>query len=147
MRLNHIYIMWKKGFLLCAIGFLLAGCHVQATESVEKEEGSVTNLNYELVDPPYDDAINQAISQHQEQAGLATVQHQNHTYAIITLGQRPSAGYKIVIKKVEQSSDKIIVSYSEQKPTGMALTVISYPAVVVKLPATKLAIQANQIDQ
>ena len=139
----HVNIKWKNMLTLFIVGLLLVGCNVQANGVVAKEEGSGASLNYELVAPPYDSDIQQIIQQNKKNTGFKTINKDSNTFVIIHLGQRPSAGYKVVIDKVEKTSDKILITYSEKKPEGMAASVITYPAAVIKLPKTGLPIQVQ----
>jgi len=142
----HVNINWKNILTLFIVGLLLVGCNVQANGVIAKEEGSGASLNFELVSPPYDSDIQQIIQQNRKNTGFKTVDKGSNTYVIIHLGQRPSAGYKVEVDKVEKTSDKIRITYSEKKPEGMAASVITYPAAVIKLPKTSLPIQVQKTN-
>jgi hypothetical protein len=63
-------------------------------------------------------------------------------YVYIALGERRTGGYHINIDSVEQSGDRILVSYSEIKPADneMVTQVLTYPWIVLKVDS-KLPIE------
>lgn len=146
MRNKRVNIKWKTLLTLFILGFILMGCNVQGNRVIAKEEGSGASLKYELVTPPYDADIQQMIDKNKKNAGYKTIQQGSDTLVMIFLGQRPSGGYKIVVDKVEKKSDQVTIFYSEKKPEGMAISVISYPSSVIKIPKTSLPIVVKKTN-
>lgn len=141
----RINMKWKSllGCLLI-LSTLIACSSTPAMVTVAQEERSDSSLSYEIMNPPYEAGIEKIVHKIKKQAGMETIQSGNHTLVVIAAGQRPSAGYKLVIDKVEKKGDKIVISYSEKKPQGMAASVITYPTLVVKLSKTDLPIQLQK---
>jgi hypothetical protein len=52
---------------------------------------------------------------------------------IISLGHKPSPGYRINIPKIKMKKKSVIIYYSEEKFSNTALTVISYPYCLIKI--------------
>ncbi len=144
----RINMKWKSilGCLLL-LSTLVACSSTPTMLKVAQQERSESSLSYEIISPPYDSGLEKIVHKMKKQAGVETIQHKKHTLVVITLGQRPSAGYKLVIETVQKKADKIVISYSEKKPQGMAASVISYPTLVVKLAKTDLPIQIHKSDQ
>ncbi|MBP1932836.1 protease complex subunit PrcB family protein [Ammoniphilus resinae] len=134
-----------KFILLCLMSMLLLiGCTAQAANpDSERKEGP---LKAEIIAPPYQSAVENQVESVKKKGGIKTVTLKDNLYVIFSLGQRPSAGYKINIEKVEKQSNQIVIYYSEQKPTGMALTVLTYPTVVLKMPKSDLPITLKAIN-
>lgn len=144
----RINMKWKSIFAFLIIFSTLVACSNTPTlVTVAQEERSDRLLSYEIVNPPYDSGLERIVHKMKKQAGMETIQSGKHTLVVIALGQRPSAGYKLVIEKVERKADKIVISYSEQKPQGMAASVITYPTLVVKLSKTDLPIQLQKNNE
>lgn len=60
------------------------------------------------------------------------------SYLIVTLGERPTAGYTVHIQKVEQQGNALHVYVKEKPPAkgAMVIQVISYPYTVVSINGT-----------
>jgi len=58
----------------------------------------------------------------------------NKTYLVLTMGQRPSAGYHIELTKLGITDGKLIVQaeYVKPKPDELVATVITYPSLVIE---------------
>jgi len=144
MKQLSIKINGKLLLLTVMSILLLVGCTAQAAHpNSERKEGP---LKAEVIAPPYQSAVENQVESVKKKGGLKIVTLKDNLYVIFSLGQRPSAGYKINIEKVEKQSNQIVIYYSEQKPTGMALTVITYPTVVLKLPTQDLPIIVKAIE-
>lgn len=60
-----------------------------------------------------------------------------HTYILVTWGEKRTGGYTVTIDSVKQKGEKLVVSVSYQEPQGFAIQVITYPYAIVAIPATE----------
>jgi len=78
------------------------------------------------------------VATHVQGAYTGTTTLNGETYALISLGMRPTAGYDVVIWRVFQTEagGVVIVSWSEQTPgPGQVVAqVVTYPHVVLRFP-------------
>lgn len=60
-------------------------------------------------------------------------------FIILNMGEQPSSGYSISVKKVEETPTKIIITTQDNEPNAaeMTLSVISYPYTIVKINSKK----------
>ncbi|HEX9979177.1 MAG TPA: protease complex subunit PrcB family protein [Flavobacterium sp.] len=61
----------------------------------------------------------------------------NSNFIILNMGEKPSAGYSLLVEDVTETTDKIIVTVRDKEPEGMAATVISYPYTILKINSKK----------
>ncbi|HJV46965.1 MAG TPA: protease complex subunit PrcB family protein [Bacillota bacterium] len=139
---SNINILCNKLLIVFCMLFVLAGCSAQAANSII--EGKDTPLQYEILNPPYMVQLNDLIHSLKPNGGVKSTQIGKDTLVVISLGQRSSAGYQILIDKVEEKNGKIVIHYSEKKPEGMAAMVITYPSLVVKITNSTLPVEAVQ---
>lgn len=135
MKRLCINIKWQGLFcLLLSIG-LITGCAVQASSPVAQER-SEAQVSFEVLKPPYPAFVEDAVKSMKQKGGSKVIHKDGHTFVLIALGQRPSAGYSVVIDKVKHTDGKTVIYYDEKKPQGMAASVITYPVAVVKMTKT-----------
>ena len=62
-----------------------------------------------------------------------------HNFIYLSLGEKSTGGYGISVSKVEEMSDKIIVTIEKtlQKPDENVTTAITYPFCIVKINSKK----------
>ena len=58
-------------------------------------------------------------------------------FILINMGEKATGGYTINVEKIEELTDKIIVTIKEIPPTGMATSVITKPCYVIKIKSKK----------
>ncbi|AZR73424.1 hypothetical protein BBF96_08530 [Anoxybacter fermentans] len=93
------------------------------------------------------DKTPKAIYEHYEQqkykTGYSVIPYDNSKYVLITRGEVNTAGHKIKVQKVLKTKDKwvIKVRFIAPDPDDIVAMVISYPAIVVKLPEEAVNIQ------
>jgi hypothetical protein len=138
MMAKRIRLNWKYMAVFFLSLIVLAGCAPMAT-SLAISQGGKTPLNYKIVNAPYSTDIEQLVEQ-VKNGGTKTLLKGKDLYIAYSLGQRSSGGYQIVIDKVEKVNGKIVITYSEKKPKEMAISVLTYPTAVIKLPNNNLPV-------
>jgi len=63
----------------------------------------------------------------------------------ICLGEKPNAGYKIVIEKIETISNERVILYKVQTPKETTATVLTQPCLLFSMPKTELPIKFVEI--
>jgi hypothetical protein len=58
-------------------------------------------------------------------------------FILVNMGEKNSGGYTLDVEKIEELSDKIIVTLKEIPPSGMAIMAITKPCYVVKIKSKK----------
>jgi PrcB C-terminal len=58
-------------------------------------------------------------------------------FVILNLGEKSSGGYTATIEKIEETTDKIIITINENAPKGNATDEMSYPYTIVKINSKK----------
>jgi hypothetical protein len=118
-------------FIVC----LLAGC---STFGQESDTGGTVmeEIPFQVV------SLEQVPSQLQNQAqeslqspgeSIRLLSADSKKYVILSLGEKPTAGYKIDVKKVEQKGNKLVVHAQKHEPSkdSFQAQVITYPAVII----------------
>lgn len=83
--------------------------------------------------------------------GYSVNSYDNSSYILITMGEAPSGGYFIDVQDVYKSNDSLVIKtgFNEPKPNEMVITVITFPAIVIKVPNTNdpIIVQADGKEQ
>ena len=58
-------------------------------------------------------------------------------FILVNMGEKNSGGYTLNVEKIEELSDKIIVTLKEVPPSGMATSVMTKPCYVIKIKSKK----------
>lgn len=58
-------------------------------------------------------------------------------FVILNLGEKTFGGYSATIEKIEETSDKIIVTIQENSPVGNVTDEMSYPYIILKINSKK----------
>lgn len=144
MKRLCINIKWQALFcLLLSIG-IITGCSVKAASPVAKERNDA-QVSFEVLKPPYPAFVEDAVKSMKQKGGSKVIHKEGHTFVVIALGQRPSAGYSVVIEKVKHADGKTVIYYEEKKPQGMAASVITYPVAVVKMTKNNHPVQFKKL--
>ncbi len=94
---------------------------------------TVNKIGFEVLDPeklPKDKAS--LIEQTKENRGYLYWQDGEGYVIAIFSGQKPSAGYTIAVKSVEDNEGRTVIVVEEGAPSGPAATVITYPYIVIR---------------
>lgn len=105
----------------------------------QQSESHIAAPAYQVVAPPYKQELVEVISELRHQGGVSTIVHENKSYVVIGLGQRPTGGYGLQVNHLTQAADgTITIDVSEKKPSAKAYTtqVITYPTLVLEIPGT-----------
>jgi hypothetical protein len=135
---KRILFNWRYMVVFLLSIIVLAGCSPAAT-TLAMNQGGKTPLNYKIVPPPYSSEIEQLVEQ-VKNGGTKTLLKGKDLYVAYSPGQRSSGGYKIIINKVEEVNGKIVITCSEKKPEGAAITVLTHPTAVIKLTDRNLPV-------
>jgi hypothetical protein len=136
----------KTSLIICLAFLLLIGCTAQAlTNNSTVKEGTDAQVKYEVIKPPYPSELHSVIEAKKKSAGTHIVEKDKYTYILITLGQRPSAGYSIEIKDVQKVNGTIVIRYTEKKPEGMAAMMLTYPSLVLKMNDTPESVSVEEV--
>lgn len=81
--------------------------------------------------------------------GFSVNPYDSDQYVLITMGTVPTAGYEIEITGVQKKGDLWIIEsqFKAPDPDEIVAMVISYPAIVVKLPATAKQVRVFANDK
>ncbi|WP_164984918.1 protease complex subunit PrcB family protein [Ammoniphilus sp. CFH 90114] len=142
MKRFGIDINWQVIFCLLLSLAIVTGCTVQAAGPGTQERKDAT-VNFELLKAPYPAFVDDVAKSMKQKGGSKVIHKNGHTYVVIALGQRPSAGYSVIIDNVQHSDGKLVITYEEKKPQGMAASVITYPVTVVKMTKTDLPVKVK----
>lgn len=58
-------------------------------------------------------------------------------FILVNMGEKKSGGYTLEVQKVEELSDKIIVTLKEVEPKGIATMAVTKPCYVIKIKSKK----------
>ncbi|MBC7525685.1 MAG: protease complex subunit PrcB family protein [Flavobacterium sp.] len=61
----------------------------------------------------------------------------NSNFILVNLGEKPSDGYKIKVQKIEELSDKILITIKEVVPENKVNMVKTKPCFVIKIKSKK----------
>jgi hypothetical protein len=61
------------------------------------------------------------------------------SFVLLSMGEKPSAGYSIEVERIEETPDSIILNIKESEPKAgeMNAAVISYPYTVIRINSKK----------
>ncbi|MBY0486205.1 MAG: protease complex subunit PrcB family protein [Flavobacteriaceae bacterium] len=62
---------------------------------------------------------------------------ENSNFILVNMGEKKSGGYTLEVQKVEELTDKIIVTLKEVAPKGMATMAITKPCYVIRIKSKK----------
>ncbi|UFJ42957.1 protease complex subunit PrcB family protein [Brevibacillus humidisoli] len=104
---------------------------------------------HEIASPPYPKQVEEAWQAIRKEGGYDVIDQNETRYVVIGAGQRPTGGYSLQIDRIENKNGKIIVYVVEKKPAPSALTTqaITYPSLVISLPAHDEAIDVVFVER
>ncbi len=73
-----------------------------------------------------------------------TMNTNEHTYILITRGEKPTAGYDIQLKQIQQTENGIEVEVTFGEPGDVAAEVITYPYLLIAIDRTDLPVQFKE---
>lgn len=68
--------------------------------------------------------------------GIYTFNTGDKTYIMAALGEMPTAGYKVEIKKAAETAEEIKFDVEVEEPVGPAVEVITYPYALIEIEKT-----------
>ncbi|WP_312108849.1 protease complex subunit PrcB family protein [Brevibacillus reuszeri] len=101
------------------------------------EEVVQSDVQYEAVAAPYPPAVQTALTKVRKSGGHTIVRANGKAYVVISAGQKPTGGYRIVtdqIKKTGAHGYTVRAHLQTPAPGSMKIQVISYPTLVIALP-------------
>jgi hypothetical protein len=140
--------LFSKLAILMSVGMFLmsfTGCVKSPANAAEDKDPAsgqpnkgitVNNISFEVVeDEKVPDALNTKIQKYKEQRGFLYTEKDGYYYVAILSGLRPTGGYGIEVKTVEdiEGKTKIIVEETAPSPGDFVTQVITYPYTVIKL--------------
>ncbi|WP_395061595.1 protease complex subunit PrcB family protein [Flavobacterium sp.] len=99
------------------------------------EYGGASFQFYEIIST--EDEFNILLTDEMIQPYVKKADIETCNFILVNMGEKPSGGYTIEVKKVEELSDKIIVTIKEVAPTGMATMAMTKPCYVIKIKSKK----------
>ena len=111
---------------------------------------AIGRVNHQIVDIENAPArIYKKYVQQKFVCGFSVNPYYSDKYVLITMGTVPTAGYEIQINRVEKKGDLWIIQsqFKRPDPDEIVAMVISYPAIIVKLPTTAEQIQVFANDR
>ena len=132
----------KKVLSVVALAFLLS-CSTNKNlankplfEVLTVQENGGANINfYEIISEPSE--IPMLIGDENLKHKIKADDIKKSNFILLNLGEKNYGGFTIIVEKVEETPENIIVYTKEVKPQGMATTVITYPYTVVKINSKK----------
>ncbi len=87
--------------------------------------------------------INQWISSNKEKEGYVVIEEEEHTYVVISRGEKSTGGYTINVNEVEDQEEwiSIKVEYINPDPMDMVMQIITYPVIVIRMERTEKTIK------
>jgi len=128
--------------LLLAAALTITGTHALPTQhptvsTPVTKEAAHNDVQYEAVAAPYPPAVQAALTKVRKSGGQKIVRANGKAYVVISAGQRPTGGYRLVtdqIKKTGAHGYTVRVHLQAPAPGSMKIQVISYPTLVIALP-------------
>ncbi len=94
---------------------------------------TVNSINFEIVKiDNLTTAKKERIETYKTSKGFTYWQEDGYFYIAIFAGQKPSAGYTVNVKSIEDNEGKTNILVDVVGPKDMAASVISYPYIIVK---------------
>lgn len=124
----------KLMLIICMLVITFLGGIYLAKEQIDYEVIDIENAPATV----YEKYENQKFDR-----GFSVNPYDSAKYVLITMGTVPTAGYQIKIDRLQKKNQHWIIKsrFIAPDPDEIVAMVISYPAIVVKLPATAERIQ------
>ncbi|WP_338076129.1 protease complex subunit PrcB family protein [Brevibacillus parabrevis] len=94
-------------------------------------------VEYEAVAAPYPPAVTEALKTVRKNGGHTVVRANGKAYVVISAGQRPTGGYRLVADQVKRTGPHgftVHVRVQPPAPGALKTQAISYPTLVIALP-------------
>ncbi|MCX7570023.1 protease complex subunit PrcB family protein [Tumebacillus sp. DT12] len=108
----------------------------------------MSQIRYEVIEDlsALPQEVQQGLQGKQQSEGLTVVEAEGATYALLSLGERPTGGYTIEVQQVIESAGRIEIHAKVKEPAAglSVIQMITYPALVVKLPETGKPVEWKQ---
>src|SRR5690606_8873188 len=117
----------------CAKGWMITGRTLMPNGSPAQVPEILT---YEILDNNIPKELDAIIDSIGTKRGYSVIRSSGNEHIIfIGAGQKPSAGYDINVKYIENVNGKIVITVEETspKPGSIVATVLTYPSVVIKV--------------
>lgn len=94
---------------------------------------TVNSIDFEIINTEnLSNAQKEIIEKYKTSKGFTYWQEDGYFYIAIFAGQKPSAGYTVDVKSIEDNEGRTNILVAIIGPKDMASSVISYPYVVIK---------------
>lgn len=128
--------------LLLAASLTIAGnqpmpIHHPTPSAAVTKEAAGDHASFEAVASPYPPAVADALAKVRKTGGHTIVRTNGKAYVVVSAGQRPTGGYKLVADQVKSNGAHnytVRVRVQAPAPGSMKIQVISYPTLVIALP-------------
>ncbi|KJS82577.1 MAG: hypothetical protein JM58_14570 [Peptococcaceae bacterium BICA1-8] len=124
--------------LLISFAFLLLSCNNEVKET-QKLQPQLGELQYEVVDTSSQESLPSELAdwyqKNYNKEGLYSFDYKENTYLLLSLGEKPTAGYGIdslVLIGTDQEI-KVNASLRVPAPDEMVAQVLTYPNILVKI--------------
>ena len=87
--------------------------------------------------------VNQWLNSNKEKEGYFVIEEEEHTYVVITRGEKSTGGYSIIVNEIEDQEEwvSIKVEYINPDPMDMVMQIITYPVIVIRMERTEKTIK------
>jgi hypothetical protein len=136
--------MKKTSLILVGILILsllgLAGCSY--LQSKKAEAGN--SIDFEVVDPYLEEAeLADWYEEFMQKKGIHRLDQGDFTYILVSDGEKTSGGYVLEIKAVSADNEtlKVDAVLTSPGPDDMTITVITYPAALIRIEQDARAVE------
>ncbi len=123
MRKNILLL----GLLILVLG--LTGCQA-SSKPLDQAKKPDTQVNPILDEGNYPSEVDSWLTNMREYEVAGVVEKGDKTYLLVSGGEKPTGGYQVKVKQVQESDEAITVTVDLVSPSGPAAQVISYPNTV-----------------
>ena len=135
--------MMRKLIALLPLLLLITGCQIADAPGLtggSKMEEQKENVVFHIVEPyRLPQTIQEQVKQklHAPKGQAVLFHEEDQTFALITLGERKTAGYRIKVNHVVRQGSTITVYATEETPPkgSFVAQVITYPSIIITFTA------------
>lgn len=134
--------------LLICLMVLVVGCVRRTTDTdpIEIEE-----FEFDVVEPSNlpTEELNQWYNDHHKEALITSFDHEDFTYILLSVGERPTGGYELNINSVIGTKEAITINGELVTPAKeeMVIQVITYPHQLIRIKRDERPIVIGELKE
>jgi hypothetical protein len=141
--------LMKVILVLLGLAIFVGGCgtNMENSTSGGKENLPVNVVEIQIEQVPEETKV--ILDQLKGKENTTIVQGDEYLYALITMGEMPTGGYKVKLDSIQETGDELIISYeySQPNPSDAVLQVITFPYLLLEVMNTDKEIVFKKIEQ